>query len=234
MTVSPAFLRDLHSLHRQRAELEARLERGPRQVAAAKAGVDRAAANVESWRQKIREAKLLADRKQLDLKSNEQRIADWQVKLNACSSNREYQMLLEQIAAAQMAGSVLQDEILETLERIDTLEQQTAEAQQQLAQAQAEMQAMADRVATEADGLRSEIARVGGELAVAEKQVPSDLRSDYERTIRQNGVSGMAEVEEGACGGCGQQLSLNQKSDLILQKAVFCGGCGALLYTPPA
>ncbi len=232
MTLSAELLRSLHSLLRQRAELEGRLERGPRQVAAAKGAVDRAAAEVEKWRQKIREAKLLADRKQLDLKSSEARIADWQAKLNACSSNKEYQMLLEQIAAAEMAGSVLQDEILETLERIDSLEAETKTAQVSLQAMQTTMQQTSERIAEAEAGLRSEIARVDSELTTAEQHIPGTLKSDYERVVRQNGASGMAEVDEGACGGCGQQLSLNQKSDIILQKAVFCQGCGALLYPP--
>ena len=42
-------------------------------------------------------------------------------KLNAAASNREYQALKDQIAADQMAGSVLADEILEALEKIDEL-----------------------------------------------------------------------------------------------------------------
>ena len=56
---------------------------------------------------------MTGDRKQLDLKASELRIADWKVKLNTCSSNKEYQTMNEQIAAAEMAGSVLADEILE-------------------------------------------------------------------------------------------------------------------------
>ncbi len=232
MTLSAELLRSLHSLLRQLAELEGRLERGPRQVAAAQATVDRAAAEVEKWRQKVREAKLLADRKQLDLKSSESRIADWQGKLNACSSNKEYQTLLEQIAAGEMAGSVLQDEILETLERIDGLESETKAVQESLAAAQVDMQKTSERIAAAEAGLRAEIARVAGELTAAEQHIPGALKADYERVVRQLGAGGMADVEEGACGGCGQQLSLNQTSDIILQKAVFCQGCGALLYPP--
>ncbi len=60
--------------------------------------------------------------KQLQLREREARIKDLQVKLNTCSSNREYQALKEQIAADQQANSVLSDEILEALERIDVLQ----------------------------------------------------------------------------------------------------------------
>ena len=232
MNLNKELLRSLHSLHRQREQLQDRLDRGPRRVAGAKAAVDQAAAVVEDWRKKARDAQLLADRKQLDLKSSEQKISDWRVQLNTCNSNKEYQTLLEQIAAAEMAGSVLQDEILETLERIDGLDGEAQQSEQRLEQLKSEMQAVADEVAASADGLRTEIARVNDELTVAEKELPGELTADYQRVVRHQGAAGMAEVEDDACGGCGQQLSLNMKSDLILTKPVFCGGCGALLYLP--
>jgi predicted nucleic acid-binding Zn-ribbon protein len=69
----------------------------------------------------VKKAKMAADQKQLQLKSSETKIRDLTAKLNACKTNREYQTLGDQIAADTMAAKVLEDEILEALERIDTL-----------------------------------------------------------------------------------------------------------------
>ena len=78
---------------------------------------------------------MAADQKQLQLKAGEEKIKDLKRKLNAAASNREYQILKEQIAADEMANSVLEDEILEALEKIDQFQAKIAEAEAALAAA---------------------------------------------------------------------------------------------------
>ncbi|MGC4006942.1 MAG: hypothetical protein QM811_28970 [Pirellulales bacterium] len=68
------------------------------------------------------------------MKSGELKIEDYRNKLNAAQSNREYQALKDQIAASEMAASVLQDEILEIMEKIDQHKAGVAEAEQGVAQ----------------------------------------------------------------------------------------------------
>src|SRR5919109_2210650 len=119
MSVTAAALRELHRIHQQLAEFRDRLERGPKQVRAREANVAQLEARLAESRERAKQTQMAIDRKQLDLKAGEQKVVDLRVKLNAASSNREYQALLEQIAAAEMAGSVLSDEILEGLEKID-------------------------------------------------------------------------------------------------------------------
>ena len=119
MSVTAAALRDLHRIHQQLADLRDRLERGPKQVRAREANVAQLEARLAETREKAKQTQMAVDRKQLDLKSGEQKVLDLRVKLNTANNNREYQALLEQIAAAEMAGSVLADEILESMERVD-------------------------------------------------------------------------------------------------------------------
>src|SRR5688572_19081008 len=132
MAASAELLELIHRIHRQLADLRERQERGPRQVKAREANAAKLEAELAAAQDSVRQAKLTSDRKQLDLKANEQRIADWKVKLNACSNNKEYQTMLDQIAAAEMAGSVLADEILEAMEKADQLEVAVGEVKTRL------------------------------------------------------------------------------------------------------
>jgi predicted nucleic acid-binding Zn-ribbon protein len=172
----------------------------------------------------------LGDRKQLDLKTSEQRIADWKVKLNTCNSNKEFQTMKEQIAAAEMAGSVLQDEILESMERVDQLEIAVNEAKERVAANKTELAKFRDSVASEAQVVAGDLKRLEAELVDAEKSLPAEFRGDYDRVIRAKGAEGMARMEDGTCEGCGQSITLNQQNNLMLSKAVFCTACGRLLY----
>jgi predicted nucleic acid-binding Zn-ribbon protein len=232
MAISADLLQTIHRVHRQLADLRERQERGPRQVKAREANAAKLDADLVAAQDVVKQTKALSDRKQLDLKSNESKIADWRVKLNACSNNKEYQTMIDQIAAAEMAGSVLADEILETMERIDQLELVVNEVKERQAAAKTDLAKFRDAVAQEGQVVAADIARLEAELGAAEKRLPADFRDDYSRVIRGKGADGMAKMEAGVCEGCGKQVTLNMQNHLLMGKPVFCLACGRLLYSP--
>ena len=164
MSVTAAALRELHRIHQQLADLRDRLERGPKQVRAREANVAQLEARLAEARDRAKQTQMAVDRKQLDLKSGEQKVVDLRVKLNAANSNREYQALLEQIAAAEMAGSVLSDEILEGMEKIDQLGLATKEAEKNLASGKQEMEKARQAVESSAATIRADVTRLEAEL----------------------------------------------------------------------
>lgn len=230
MSVSAEVLRELHRIHRQLADLRERLDRGPRQIRAREANVTESETALESARESVKQTKMTADQKQLDLKSSENKIEDLKAKLNTCSSNKEYQTLLEQIAAAEMANSVLADEILEGLEKVDALEVKVDEEKGKVEVAKTELATCRDKVASESELIRGDISRLEVELSEVEKKIPAEAKVDYLRVIRSKGAEGMAEAQDQVCLACGSQITLNMLNELLLSKPVFCKSCGCLLY----
>lgn len=230
MAVTAELLRELHRIHQQLADLRERLERGPRQVRARENNVAKLGEQLAAAQDNAKQTRMAADQKQLDLKSGEIKIEDLKGKLNTCSTNKEFHALQEQIAAAEMANSVLADEILEALERVDKLDVDVGKAAQVLDAGNAELEKCRSSVATEADSIRSDLERLEGDLASAEGNLPGDFRDDYNRVIRAKGADGMSAADERICTGCGQQMTLNMQNDLLLSKPVFCKACGRLLY----
>ncbi len=232
MSVTAAALRELHRIHQRLADLRDRLERGPKQVRAREANVAQLEAKLAEARDRAKQTQVALDRKQLDLRSGEQKVVDLKVKLNGANSNREYQAFLEQIAAAEMAGSVLSDEILEGLEKIDQLHAATMEAEKNLAAGKQELDKARQNVESSAATIRADVAQLEAELIQAEKALPADLKADYDRVVRSKGADSLAAADDGVCTGCGQQITLNMQNELKLSKLVFCKSCGRLLYLP--
>jgi predicted nucleic acid-binding Zn-ribbon protein len=232
MSITAAALRELHRIHQQLAELRDRLERGPKQVRAREANVNQLEARLVEARDKAKQTQMSVDRKQLDLKAGEQKVVDLRVKLNAANSNREYQALLEQIAAAEMAGSVLSDEILEGLEKIDQHGVAVKEAEKNLAAGKQDLDKARKLVEESAAVIHADITRLEAELMQAETNLPSDVKADYQRVVRGKGADSLAAADDGVCTGCGQQITLNMQNELKLSKLVFCKSCGRLLYLP--
>ena len=231
-TITAAALRELHRLHSQLADLRGRLERGPKQVAGHEASVAQLTQAVAAAHDTVKQTRMAADRKQLDVKESEQKINTWRSQLNTASSNKEYKALEEQIAAGEMASSVLEDETLELLTRVDDLVAAAAKAEENLKAGQAELEKVRAHVEATSEPRRSEIARLEADLTEAEKALPGEFLSDYRRVVRNMGAEGMAPAEDGTCQSCGQQLTINMQADLTLNKPVFCKSCGCLLYLP--
>lgn len=231
-TVSTGALRELHRIHRQLSDLRERLERGPKQLQARQANLDRMDADLVKTREQIRQTRMTADRKNLDLKTGEGKVKELEHKLNTCNSNKEYQALVDQIAAAEMAGSVLSDEILEHLEQVDVLEAKAVEEEGQVKTARQELDKVAEQIAATEGTIKSEIARLERELHEAETALPADFKQQYDRIVNAKGEDALAQVEDDCCGGCYQSITANQQNDLYMGRAVFCKACGRLLYLP--
>lgn len=232
MATVSAILRELHRLHRQLADLKARLARGPKQIQIAEGNVKRAEGDVTAAKDAYRKARMGSDEKQLQLKQREARIVDLKGKQNACSSNREYQSLKETIAADLQANSVLSDEILEGLEQLDVLQAATKTAESNLAKMKEELEKTRGRVADQLAGLDAEAVRVQGELTDAERALPDEFRTEYERQARGRGEECLAQLEGQTCGGCYTTITTQMLTELLMGHPVHCKNCACLLYLP--
>jgi predicted nucleic acid-binding Zn-ribbon protein len=225
-------LRTLHRIHRQLTDLREQLDRGPKQIRAGESNVQHREGVLAKTKADAKAMRMTADAKQLQLKSGEDKVKDLRRKLNGASTNREYQAFLEQIAADEMANSVLADEILEELEKVDVFKKNIAEAEAALASAKQRVVEVRGEVAEKEPRLKSEVVRLEAELQEAEATLPADTCELYRRGVRQKGEDALAAVENQYCGGCNQQVPLNILNQIMLGKPVFCKTCGRLLYMP--
>ncbi len=205
MSVTAVALRELHRIHQQLADLRERLERGPKQVKAREGNVSKLEADLAKAQADAKAARMHVDQKQLLLKTGEAKIEDLRRKLNACGTNREYQALLEQIAADEMAKSVLEDEILESLGKIDEFQAAIKDCQDKLGKGKEELNKVQQGVREQEGHLQGDIDRLEGELKQAEGRLPDDIRDAYNRIVKSRGSDAMAQVDGESCGGCFQR-----------------------------
>jgi predicted nucleic acid-binding Zn-ribbon protein len=225
-------LRTLHRIHRQLTDLKERDARGPRQIRAAETNVENSEKQLAQRKDEFKAMRTASDKKQLQLKSGEDKVKDLRNKLNAVGSNREYQILLEQIAADEMANSVLADEILDSMEKVDAFQTTVTEAESVLAAAKKRVETVKAEVAAQEPLLQGDIARLEAELAEEEKALPEDICEVYQRSVRHKGEDALAAVDGQFCSGCHQQITLNVYSHILMGTPMLCKTCGRLLYLP--
>ena len=227
-------IRTLHRIQRQLTDLRSQLAAGPKQIAAQMNRLKHAEHEQEQAAEDLTKARKHADEKQLLLRSSEAKINDLEAKRNTAKTNREYQLLGEQIEADKMAIKVLEDEILESLERVDEVNNKQPAAKENLKRVAEALETLKDQVKKETARLESEVARVMSQLEEAERELNSETKEIYKRVVKHKGEDGMAVSEGGCCGGCHQQLTGKMLSQLLTGSVAMCRSCGRLLYEPEA
>ncbi len=230
--VSIDLLRTLHRIHRQLTDLTDRLARIPRIAQARRANVQRLEKELGELHVQSKALRMAADEKQLQLKEGEEKIRKYQRQLNEAKSNAEYQALREQIAAVEMANSVLEDEILEAMDKVDQFKLKLDQAEADFGVAKAEAEKSVAQVESQEPALRADIDRLERELREHEAALTGEFRDLYTRLVRQKGEDALAPLEGEYCGGCNQHVPLNNCNKIRLNQPVFCKACGRLLYLP--
>ncbi len=230
--VSADLLRTLHRIQRQLSDLHSRLDRGPIKIKNSEAHVANQEKQLDKTREEFTALRMAADAKQVQQKSGEAKVQELQVKLNTAASNREYSALQEQIAAVQMANSVLDDEILESWDRIETFKEKVAASEEDLKKAQTKAETVRKEVEEQEPRIRGDLERLERELKECEADLPDDVRPVYERTVRHRGDDALAAIEGQCCSGCYTQIPLNLVNLVMLGQPTFCKTCGRLLYFP--
>ena len=230
MSLDYDLLKALHLKLRLLTDIDEQVRQGPIKVNVVKSNEAGFLAALDEAKENLLATRKACKEKQMQLGEREAKIEDLKGKLNACDSNKEFQLLKDRIAADTQANSVLEDEIFELLERLDVLQAAQEEAQKNHTQSQTDTQAIVAKVKAELQELESEKVRISGELAEAEKGIPFDLIGEYKRLVKGKGEDALGSTDTSTCGNCNQQISKQFVSELMLRKAVFCQGCGCLMY----
>ena len=226
-------LPELHRLHLDLREVLDKLERGPRQVRARQQIVLQKQTEVEAQRDKLKKLKIAADQNTLQLKTNESKIQGLKAKLNASASNREFDIIKSQIDADTVANSVLEDEILALLEKVDQNRSAVVKLEEELAAAKAEETRMSAEIAAGEVGLREAAVKLEAAIAQAEGTLSADVKVIYRRLVQAYGSGAFAEVDGGVCTSCYVQVTSQNLMELGGGKVMFCKTCGRLMYVRP-
>ena len=220
----------LHSLLQQLTEIGDRMRRGPIKIRLAETNRDGFVKVLEGKKEELLAARKEARAKQSQLDDREAKLADLQSKLNTAESNKEFQLIKDRIAADEQANSCQADEIFETLEKIDALEAEVQTATENMEKSQSELDAIDAKVTAELKELEIQESQIKEDLAQSEKQIHSDLKGPYRHVVKTKGEEALAETDLSTCGNCHQTIRPQVVSELKMQKAVICVGCGAILY----
>ena len=230
MSTAASGLKELHQLHTQLHQVQQKLLSGPKKIRASEKSVQRKKDEIEASQQQLKELRMAADQKSLQLKTNEAKIIELKSKLNTATSNREFDIIRSQIDADEMANSVLEDEILEALDKVDKMQSTIEQLNSELQEATAKAKKVTDDVAAVEPSQQADAEELQGSLSIAERALPGQVAEVYRRLVQAHGADALAPVQNKSCTSCLTILRLNLIVELNVGKILFCPTCGKLLY----
>lgn len=220
----------LHQLLQNLKSVHGKLVRGPRQIKARQKKIVAANSELAEKEGELKTLRAEADRKNLDLKTKESQLVEFKRKLNGAASNREYEIITGQIDADVAAKAVLEDEILEYLDRVDKLQAEIENDKKAITDLETETQEFAEDFEKRVESLKQEQSELEVKAKEAEKVIPKEIREQFQRMVEAYGPDAMADCTDGVCSNCFVQMTPQSKVLLNNGKTLFCGSCGRLNY----
>jgi uncharacterized protein len=206
--------------------LEARLEEAKEAVAGIK--------------QRVTASQTTRRSEEKDLATVQARLTKYKDQLLEVRTNREYQAMQQEIAAAQGEVSRHEDRILENMLEADELNRAVKRAESELAKVQADVTAERTALDEEVQQLKVELARSGGARAALVAEISASAMAIFEAVARGRKGVAVAEARQGLCTLCHvrlrpQKFNEVRRNDTIIQ----CDSCQRILYfagaqSPPA
>ena len=167
-----------------------------------------------------------------DVKVNLGRNQKNQEKLRAVKTNKEYQSLLKEIEDIKAKNSLIEDNMLECLDRMDEIDKIIAKKKSEYSQ-------LSDQIKTEKENIESEAGidkKKLDDIRINRDQVSNlldaDLFKKYEK-IKEQHQDGLAvvPVKDAVCHGCNVNLPPQLYNELFRYDSLnFCPNCQRIIY----
>ena len=119
MSVSIQVIRELHAWYLNLEDIQLQFDRGSKQILAYQQQDQDTRVALDKAQQDHNQLRLEGEQKELGLQIGEKKIEDLKGRLNQVKTNREYQVICDQIEVEKKSNNDLEDEILEAHTRIE-------------------------------------------------------------------------------------------------------------------
>ncbi|KHE92741.1 MAG: hypothetical protein K8F52_02025 [Candidatus Scalindua rubra] len=224
-------LKRVQSLKNKINELEASQERRKQDVQKKKLQIEKEKALAEKRQEEKMAVQKEIDRKELDLKTNEGEIAKYNVQLNSIKTNKEYSALISEIGSKKADMSILEDEILDTMSRLEIANQGYVKATEDLRSEEESLKDLISSVDAETKEADIEIEKTKNEQKKYIDLLDEHTLKNYNRLSNIIGGKAIVPVIGNVCGGCSMNITTQTLNELMGGKdLVFCRSCSRILY----
>ncbi len=212
-------------------KLQAELTAIPKEISAIKKQMEEEKAALEDSKKELTQVQLQRKDKENDLASKEEAVRKHTAELNAIKSNDAYRAMLGEIEKAKQEQSVLEDEILQLMEKVDQAQRVWKERENTAKSTEGQRQAKIAEWETKGKNLEEQKAQKQKERDDLGASFSPTLLERYQRL--RNGKKGAVVVplKGEQCSGCHMRVSPNLVNEVKRGQAMMvCEHCSRIVY----
>jgi len=166
-----------------------------------------------------------------ELATQEEQLQKIRNRLSELKTNKEYQAHLFEIELARKKKDSIEENVLEMMERVEQNEQAVKELEEQTSEARKVFDVEKARLETHYANLANELADLDRQQTTLAELVDKPLLIRYNRLKTMRKGYAVAQLREGACGGCQLQLPPQLVAEVKRgDELMDCSYCHRILY----
>jgi predicted nucleic acid-binding Zn-ribbon protein len=172
--------------------------------------------------------------RELEFAAKEEAAKKLQSQLYQLKTNKEYNTMLQQIQDAKADASMIEDKILESMDKMDRVKAQAEEEKKRLDQEEQVFNAQKQKVDARIKEIQDVITGLEGQRAQLLPGIDKKILHDYERILKlRDGLAISCVTHNSTCSGCNmtlppQVVNLTRMYD----KIITCDVCNRILFVP--
>ncbi|MFQ5962835.1 MAG: zinc ribbon domain-containing protein [Candidatus Scalinduaceae bacterium] len=171
------------------------------------------------------------DKKDLDLKTDEEEINKLNVQLNQIKTNREYSALSSEISCKKADKSLLEDDILNLMSKLEIIDKEYKKLTEELKHDETRLKEFIKSVDTDIKETDEEIQKLQSDQEEYSNLLDEDTLYHYQRLSNIKDGKAIAEVVDNVCGSCFMNIRLQTLNSLMGgRELVLCSNCGRILF----
>ncbi|HUS46676.1 MAG TPA: C4-type zinc ribbon domain-containing protein [Phycisphaerae bacterium] len=234
-----ASLLDLQSVERGLSQVRARLKTRANAVAYQKNRIDQLRADFEALHKKSLERRKEADRLELQLRTDEDKVAKLRSSLSTARTNKEYATILTQLNTIKADNAKVEERAIRVLQDVDVVKGEADKVKEQISAEEKHLTEIETANRDEIVRLNAMLEELSAKRTEAAKSVSPKALTIFERLARSYDGDAMAVVErygkkpphDYVCGGCSMSLTAEHVNALRVRDEIrICDNCGRILY----
>ena len=169
--------------------------------------------------------------KELELASKEDAGKKLQTQLYQLKTNKEYNAMLTQIQDAKADASLIEDKILEVMEKIDKSKKDVEEEKKRLSQEEQVCNDQQKKIHDRIKEIDDRLAQLDAQRKQISPDIDKKILSQYERILQSRDGLAIVSVKNNSCMGCNmfvpaQVINLIQ----MYERIITCEVCNRILF----
>ncbi len=224
-------LKELQKIDAEIFKIKTSLAEKPKELDALDSEYKKLSESLKDKEEQLKNIQREHKEKELELQSREEVVKKQNGQLFQVKSNKELYALQLEIEKEKADNSLLEDEIIVILEKIDKIKQSIDQEKAKLAEEQVKLNKNKAEIELDIKQLNEKLETLtASRKKAAEAGIDPQILELYERILENKGELAIVPVEGETCSGCFRSVRPQVVNELRLGKLKTCENCARILY----